>query len=483
MEIEKLHPNDRKLLKFLEGKEKVNIRDAVKETGLNKDAIMRSSSILKELKLVNIKTKETEEIILSNEGKRFLKEKFPEQRVIEHEGESVEKLSEEERKIGVPWAIKNDWITIKNKIIFLKKAPAEYKKYNLFEALEKIEKGEKVEKEVFEIIEKRGEIDKRYEKEFFITATEEGKKIAKELEIKGEIEEIGELTHEIIVRKSWVGKKFRRYNLLVPAEKEFIGKSNPLVSFIEKIRGIFLKIGFEEIDSPEIESAFWNFDALFSPQDHPARDLQDTFYMKKPSFIEVPKFFEKVKEVHEKNWKYKWDKDLAEKVVLRTHTTPASARCLVDIGLGKKKIGKYFCIGRVYRNEATDAFHLAEFHQVEGIVVWKRANLRNLLGYLKEFYKQLGFKEIIFRPHYFPYTEPSIEVRTKVKINGEIKTIEIGGSGIFRPEVSIPLWGHYPVLAWGLSLERPLMSILKLNDMRKFYENDISWIEKTKGIV
>ena len=238
-------------------------------------------------------------------------------------------------------------------------------------------------------------------------------------------------------------------------------------------------MGFEEMSGPEIESAFWNFDALFQPQDHPARDIVDTFYLSDPKYLEVPSdAIEKVRESHEKNLKYKWNEEIAKAAIFRSHTTSVSARTLYEIGKNQKKPGKYFCIGRVYRNEAIDFSHLPEFHQVEGIVVWEGANFRHLLGFLKEFYRKLGFRKIKFIPHHFPYTEPSLEIH--VYFEQKKKWFELGGAGIFRPELSIPLWGKYPVLAWGLSLERPMMLLYDIYDIRTFYTNDFSWIEKMK---
>jgi phenylalanyl-tRNA synthetase alpha chain len=132
----------------------------------------------------------------------------------------------------------------------------------------------------------------------------------------------------------------------------------------------------------------------------------------------------------------------------------------------------------VYRNEATDYKHLAEFYQVEGIVVWENASFVNLQGCLKEFYKQLGFNKIKFVPHYFPYTEPSMEIHVYHEQRKE--WIELGGSGIFRPEVSIPLWGKYPVLAWGLGIERLPLLKYDIKDIRTFYQNDLKWLRETK---
>ena len=241
-------------------------------------------------------------------------------------------------------------------------------------------------------------------------------------------------------------------------------------------RQIFFEMGFEEMSGSAVESSFWNFDALFQPQDHPARELADTFYIKGVEPLPKGDVVEKVKKAHKRGWNYKWAEELACKKTLRTHTTAVSARYLVDSR--KRQNAKYFCVGRVYRNEVVDYKHLAEFYQVEGIVLWEKATFADLMGLLREFYRKLGFEKIRFRPSYFPYTEPSLEI--EVYFEKKKAWLELGGAGVFRPEVSIPLWGKYPVLAWGLSLERPLMLANDIGDIRTFYKNDLAWLRDFK---
>jgi phenylalanyl-tRNA synthetase alpha chain len=250
-------------------------------------------------------------------------------------------------------------------------------------------------------------------------------------------------------------------------------RRHPISRLREKVRAIFLSMGFEEMEGPIVESAFWNFDALFQPQDHPARNLADTFYLPGEAPPIPSSLSEAVKKVHEKGWHYQWDERIARQMVLRTHTTAVSARTLYKKS-NKMKMGKFFCVGKVFRNEATDYKHLAEFYQVEGIVLWEEASFGNLLGLLKEFYARLGFEQIRFRPSYFPYTEPSLEVEV---FHPQRKTwLELGGAGILRPEVCLALGVGYPVLAWGLSLERPFMLAHEVEDIRTLYRNDLGWL-------
>ncbi len=269
------------------------------------------------------------------------------------------------------------------------------------------------------------------------------------------------------------------FDVNVPGKNASIGKTHPVTKITNRMKNIMSELGFQELEGDIIESSFWNFDALFQPQDHPARELADTFYI--DGDVPLPsdsKLVERIKKAHEGGWKYKWNPKEASKRVLRTHTTCLSARALASIKAGDKSPKKYFAIGRVFRNEATDYKHLAEFHQVEGIIAWEKATFTDLLGVLKEFYSKLGFEKIRFRPSFFPYTEPSLEI--EVYFEERKQWLELGGAGIFRPEVSIPLAGVYPVLAWGLSLERPLMLALELEDIRTFYRNDLDFLMKTR---
>jgi phenylalanyl-tRNA synthetase alpha chain len=207
--------------------------------------------------------------------------------------------------------------------------------------------------------------------------------------------------------------------------------------------------------------------------------MQDTFFVKGKD--KLPSIVSKVKKEHEKSWKYRWSSEEAKKLVLRTHTTVLSARTIA--ALKKKDLpAKFFAIGRNYRNEALDWSHLFEFNQTEGIVVDPNANFKHLLGYLKEFFGKMGYEKVRFRPAYFGYTEPSVEI--DVYVPERDTWIELGGAGIFRPEVVKPLLGmDIPVLAWGSGLDRILMNYYKLKDIRDLYANDLKQIKEMKSFM
>ncbi len=291
----------------------------------------------------------------------------------------------------------------------------------------------------------------------------------------GAEEEIAQLTPEVI--RTWKGRRFKRYDVNAPAREVFAAKLHPYQRILDRMRRIFTEMGFVEIKGELIQSAFWNFDALFVPQDHPAREMQDTFYLGLQRPIDAPQeLITRVKEMHEhggplnsSGWGGEWRQELGEELLLRTHTTAVTVKYLASHPEPPVKV---FCIGRVYRRETIDPTHIPEFDQLEGIIMDRGVTFANLLGCLTSFYRKMGFPSIRFRPGYFPYTEPSVEV--------EVYTgrgwIELGGAGIFRQEVTHPIGIEYPVLAWGLGIGRLAMLTLGLNDIRDLYQPDIEWL-------
>ena len=338
---------------------------------------------------------------------------------------------------------------------------------------------EKVDKDALRMLSRRKDVIIKKERILrLIELTGKGKEIAKEgLVLK---KQVGPLTPELLQSGKWGQVELRPYDIHAFAPTTYGGRRHPLARLKDQIRRIFLDMGFTEIWGNYVEPAFWNMDALFIPQDHPARDMQDTFYLKHPEKTEMPdeKLINDVKNVHKngggtgsKGWGGEWSLDMARKPLLRTHTTINTIRYLSK---ENKPPVKVFSIEPVFRKESIDKTHLPEFNQVEGIVVEKESSFRMLLGILREFYRRMGFEEIRMRPAYFPYTEPSMEVEVKFKD----EWLELGGSGIFRPEVVAPFGIEEPVLAWGLGLERLAMLKYGLDDIRQLYISDLDWLKK-----
>jgi phenylalanyl-tRNA synthetase alpha chain len=294
--------------------------------------------------------------------------------------------------------------------------------------------------------------------------------------------EVTQLTPEMIASGKWREVRLRPYDVTLATEPVHPGKSHPLQRILDETRRVYLEMGFQEILSSLVESAFWTFDALFQPQDHPAREMQDTFYMKRPAEIALPgdrPLVDRIRRTHEDGgetgsigWQYKWDEATARKAVLRTHTTATTARALAADPVGPRRV---FSVGRVFRREAIDFKHLPVFYQVDGIVVDADASFANLLGTLAAFYRKMGFEQFQFRPGFFPYTEPSVEVFIWYEKRKD--WVEMGGAGVFRPEVTEPLGCHVPVLAWGLGLERIAMMRYDLSDIRDLYLPDTEWLK------
>jgi phenylalanyl-tRNA synthetase alpha chain len=297
-------------------------------------------------------------------------------------------------------------------------------------------------------------------------------------------EGLAQLTPELLQTGKWREARFRPYDVTTFAPETTGGKKHPLRRIIDDVRAVFLEMGFEELDGPFVHTTFWDMDALFIPQDHPAREMQDTFYMADPAARPLPgdgkegSYVRIVGKVHadggktgSAGWGYAWRKEEAERTLLRTHTTVETIRRLAT---APEAPVKSFMVGRVFRKEAMDATHLPEFHQVEGIVMEEGANLRMLIGLLKEFYSKMGFDDVQVRPSYYPYTEPSLDVAVK----WGNRWLELGGAGIFRPEVTQPAGLKHPVLAWGLGLERLALLKLGLKDIRSLYESDLEWLRK-----
>ncbi|MGB9635158.1 MAG: phenylalanine--tRNA ligase subunit alpha [Candidatus Micrarchaeia archaeon] len=442
--------------------------------GLSISGLYSAAESLRSAGAINVRVEEKVMYRLSSEGEKYLREGFPEENLVKRavDGIGVSALSDIERKVGLQWAIKKGLVSISGGNVYATDNGKSIirKGYPLRGMLERKEgNDELLKRHLLEVVK---------HKEMYVSITDKGVSMLSDLEKK----DIGKtvvdkVTGDIILHGNIEKVIFKEYNVAVPGEIPVYGRKHVLNRFMDKIRSIFIEMGFEEMEGSIVESAFWNFDALFQPQDHPARELADTFYLENPSRIvpDNPGLVEKIRKVHEQNWGGRWSIDEASRAVLRTHTTTLSARKLSTM---EKEYGKFFSIGRVFRKEAIDYKHLAEFHQVEGIVAWEGANFKHLLWILREFYSKLGFERVIFKPSYFPYTEPSLEIHAFFKEKGV--WVELGGAGIFREEVCYPLFGRYPVLAWGLSLERPLMVMLGIDDIRTFYKNNLNELEGIK---
>lgn len=467
-----LHPSEAKMLRALS--RRMGAEELSEKSDLPLQSVLSLSQSLRDKGYATIESLEEARLSLTEEGARYAKDGLPEEKVLQAalEGKGIGSLSQVEKGVGVQWAIKNGWVKAEGgRLSALCPAPQGYR---LRAALQEIASGKGTAGEEYSVLAKRRLAIQSVSKKIFISPT-----AAMPLSMPEDGAGMeSQITRQMLLDGSFRGRLFRKYSVQSRPELPFVAKRHAVSRLRRRISGIFSDMGFEEMEGSEAQSSFWNFDALFQPQDHPARDLADTFYLSESAPLpEDAALVSRVKKIHEKFWGGQWQEGNACRQVLRTHTTSSSARCLYEKCQGKEP-KKYFALGKVYRNEATDYKHLAEFFQVEGIVVWENATFRDLLGCLREFYRRLGFEKIRFQPSYFPYTEPSLEV--SVYFDKKKQWVEFGGAGIFRPEVSIPLCDRYPVLAWGLSLERPLMMLSGMGDIRDFYRSNAGWLRRQK---
>ena len=494
--VSRLHNHEKRILKSLEDNESLTIQELEKETGLNKDSLEKASLWAKVKGVVKIDEETSELLKLTKEGDEYKEKGLPERNLLKIVASGKTSISELKKQvkrfnIGLVWTKKNNWATIKKGQLELTSKGRKALKEILpeEEILTKLDTEKNQDSKAFDVVttdklEKRGLIRKTVKKKKEVSLTTLGKKILPKLVIK---EEIGQLTPEILKEKLWKTQVIRPYDVTLPAAKIHPAKKHYMTQIIEYIRKIWTDMGFKEMTGPLVDISFWNFDALYQPQDHPARDMADTFYMKIPEKGRLPdqKIVEQVKATHENGWtcnstgwQYKWDPEFASKCILRTHTTSLSARTLASLK-EEDLPAKFFSVGRVFRNETLDWKHLAEFYHTDGIVVGEGVNFRHLLGYLKRYFSKLGFPKARFRPAYFPYTEMSTEIEVWHPIRKQ--WLELGGAGIFRPEVVKPLLGKdIPVLAWGPGFGRIVIMNYKIDDIRELYMNDLKKLRETK---
>ncbi|EPX71396.1 cytoplasmic phenylalanine-tRNA ligase alpha subunit Frs2 [Schizosaccharomyces octosporus yFS286] len=287
-----------------------------------------------------------------------------------------------------------------------------------------------------------------------------------------------DLTADMITSRSWENAKFKDYNFAAEGIPPAGGCLHPLMKVREEFRKFFFELGFEEMPTNNyVDSGFWNFDALFVPQQHSARDVQDTFFLKKPAFTnKLPDldYVARVKSTHENGgetrgigYRAPWSEEETRKLILRTHTTAVSGNMLYKLAKNGFRPAKYFSIDRVFRNETVDATHLAEFHQVEGVICDRNLTLGDLIGFMEVFFAKMNVRNLRFKPAYNPYTEPSLEIFSYHEKLG--KWVEVGNSGMFRPEMLEPMGLPKDVrcLGFGLSLERPTMIKYGISDIRQ----------------
>jgi phenylalanyl-tRNA synthetase alpha chain len=498
-----LRENDIKVLKTLrDAGGKASVEEIAKKTGLADSAVARASLALSENGLVKEQQTRTVEVFCTDEGHDYLANGLPERRVATVVQKAGGKLpvSEAVEEAGLPldflsivtgWIARKGWGKIeKMKSDTLLLIPKEPPKDADEEALERIGQMSVPIDEFSTNL--RQAVERLLKRN--ILATKE--RVQRSLEITpqgldsipttGLVDEVSGLTSEMILSGDWERVRLRTYNVSSPVPGKNPGKYHPYLRFLRMVKRKLVALGFREAMGPLVETAFINDDCLYMPQDHPAREIHDLYYLKHPSTASLERWksiLERVAQTHENGWKtgstgwgYTYSREEASKLVLRSHGTALSVRSMISKDL--QIPGKYFAIARCFRPELLDRTHLTEFNQAEGIVLDQSLSLRNLLGVLEMFAREVaGADKVRFKPDYFPFTEPSVELQAYKEGYG---WMEFGGSGIFRPEVTEPLGIKAPVIAWGLGIDRLYMMSQQIQDIRQLFTTDLAWIRQQK---
>jgi phenylalanyl-tRNA synthetase alpha chain len=486
---------EKQVLNALRGKEASDMSALAAATGLGETETMSACSWLKAKGLVEIDEQATPLVGLEPEGRTYADRGLPERRLHNHlrvrDGKAplsqlrnAAQFTQEELQIALAWWKRKGFGELHKQaaetIVVAGSPPAVTVDERVLEKLKdgSLHEEASVDPEGLKMLRtRRGVLKSAERKQRSVRLTPVGREVVSSpLSV---VEDISQLTPELIQSGAWRSKNIRPYDVATPAPRTSGGKPHPLVQLIEEIRQIFVELGFQEIDEQFVVPVLWNMDALFIPQDHLARDMQDTFYLDQPATLPVEEdVIEKVRDVHlsgggtgSRGWGGTFDANESKKALLRTHTTVGTIRHLAQHPGENLRV---FSVGRVFRKETMDATHLPEFHQIEGIATEEGADFPMLLGILKEFYKRMGFEKLRWRPSYYPYTEPSMDVEVWT---GK-KWMELGGCGVFRPEVTQPFGIKTPVLAWGLGLERLAMLRFGLTDIRQIYISDLEWLRR-----
>jgi len=482
---------------------KASVEQLMAECELPDSAVMRSALILQENSYLKVHANMETRVKLTAEGEIHAENGLPERRltnaVIALGGKATLKdaakeagLDQQFAQIALGWTQRKKWLTFEPKTSTLQitEAPKTGNDEKLLNTLcaktvTSLNKLPEDLKDAVDLLKKRKAIAAEEKTERVLELTKEGRQAieggAADLTIGAK--EVTQLTPELIIKGEWRSVRFQRYNIEAAVAKTWPGKKHPYLSFLDEVRAKLVSLGFKEMTGTAVETGFFNFDALYTPQDHPARELDGIYYVKNAEG-DISKYHDAVKRVkaaHEnggdtgsRGWGYKYSEQEAKRLFLRGHGTCLSARTLLSKDL--QIPSKYFSIARVYRPEVVDKTHLSEFNQVEGIVVEENLNLRDLLGVLGKFAKEIaGADQIRFKPDYFPFTEPSVELSAYKKGYG---WVEFGGSGIFRPEVTQPLGVKVPVIAWGLGVDRLFMMRTGIDDIRSIFSQELDWLRR-----
>ncbi|MEM4129676.1 MAG: phenylalanine--tRNA ligase subunit alpha [Metallosphaera sp.] len=462
-----LSENELKIIQFLKERKKATTDEISEGTNLPLSSIFSNIANLEAKGVIKqISSEVKKRVKLTEEGERRLREGLPEDKLISILGGRETKVHEiKERlgkdfEIGLGWAKRKGLISIEGDLIRPKVERFTSPEYV---GLVEISQGKIPNESILDTLVKRKLVEVKEERVIRV-------ELVKDVEVKP-VELY--LTHEMLSTGTWRNYEFKPYN--VDAQPPFfpLGKTHYFRDFIEKVKDLMITLGFTEVVGGYVEMEFFNFDMLFQAQDHPAREIHDSFVVEGQGKLPSQDLVRKVKEAHERWWRYLWNEDNAKRLVLRSQTTAVTARVLSE-GERRRKV---FTIGKVFRPDAIDATHLIEFHQMDGLVIEEGFTFKDLLSTLRDIFQGLGIKKLKFKPGYFPFTEPSVE------IYGYIESLgwkEMAGAGLLRKEVTEPAGVYLPAGAWGIGIDRLAMSFLGVQDIRDLYSWDIEYLRNKR---
>ncbi len=485
----RLPENERKVLSVLHNSPNLILPDQIAgELKITTETVLSLVESLHQKGLITRKAAIVQRLVLTPEGEKYADRGLPEVRLVailkDSRGkgclEDLEKehgFEEGELRVALGWARRKGWVTIskdggKTRLVLTEKIETSKDPLQTTLRIAMDSSGVITEttEEVRRDLLRRNLATPQSKREVTqIRITSVGSEAIETVESQEGL--IGDLSPEILKSGSWEGGRFRSYNLSGPVPRIFPGKKHPYVEFVDRVYRALIGLGFQEEKGPLVELEFWNCDALFMPQDHVAREVHDIYHIKTPKGpgkIAYPLLLQQIAKTHEDGWTtgssgwgYKYSEDIARRLVLRSQTTAVSVRHLAK---GPKAPLRMFSIDRNFRPEKFDATHSAEFLQCEGIIGGEGLTLRDLMGYLETIARSVGIPKIKFKPGFFPFTEPSVEGFIHMEGRGWVEALP---GGIFRPEVTRPLGIDFPVLAWGIGLDRLAMAALKIDDIRE----------------
>jgi phenylalanyl-tRNA synthetase, alpha subunit (EC 6.1.1.20) len=463
-----LSENEIKIVEYLKTKpdRTASAEEISKALSIPISSIYSLAQLLKEKGYVRTEEKKVTKYELTEEGKLRLQNGMPEERLIKILNGQNKKISELREVLGEELEIALGWARRKNLIKIDKDTITPLVNDYHSPELDLLRDPSKIDNENSKQLISRKLITAKQETFLLLTLVQDVVETTKAITY---------ITPEILRSGEWKKSPIKEYN--VEAEPPFypLAKKHFFKEFLERLRDVMIELGFTEVNGNYVELEFYNFDLLFQAQDHPAREIHDSFMIEGKGEVRDEELIERVKEMHKKGWKYEWDENVALRLVLRSQTTAVTSRVLSS---KPKPPIRTFTIGKVFRPDSIDATHLIEFHQLDGLVIEDGFTFRDLLGVLKEIFYQIGIKEIKFKPAYFPFTEPSVEVYGKIEGLG---WVEMSGAGLLRPEILQAVGINSDAGAWGIGIDRLAMLLFGLKDIRLLYANSIEFLRTFTG--